>query len=297
MYAKRKGTAALADTDAARKGSNIGKANVEARLFKKARRVFMIDSSCITRSHQRAILPFFSAPVFSTRTRQRIFQSLSLPQQSQPSLLPLQLRNLSVYSVFMTANIHTEFHRFLQRHDKERRLGQRGMVIWLCGLSGSGKSTIANAAERILHEQGRTTVILDGDNIRSGLNANLGFSDDDRLENIRRMAEVAKLFANQGIITFVSAITPRGALRDVARGILGEDFFEVYVKASFEACAQRDVKGLYAKAARGEIAHFTGKDSSFEEPMQAQLILDSENLSLDECVDALLEATLHQRSL
>ena len=191
----------------------------------------------------------------------------------------------------MTANIHTEFHRFLQREDKERLLGQRGLVIWLCGLSGSGKSTIANATERILHQQGRTTVILDGDNMRAGLNANLGFSDDDRLENIRRIAEVAKLFAAQGIITLVSAITPRGELRDVARGILGDDFFEVYVKASYEACAARDVKGLYAKAAKGEIDHFTGKDSSFEEPMQADLILDSEEMDLEECVDALLQAT------
>jgi adenylylsulfate kinase len=190
----------------------------------------------------------------------------------------------------MQANIHTEFHRFLQREDKEHKLGQRGMVIWMCGLSGSGKSTIANAAERVLHQRGRTTAILDGDNIRAGLNANLGFSDDDRLENIRRIAEVAKLFAQQGIVTFVSAITPRGELRDVARGILGDDFYEVYVKASFEACAQRDVKGLYAKAAKGEIAHFTGKDSSFEEPMQADLVLDTEENELEECVDLLLES-------
>lgn len=190
----------------------------------------------------------------------------------------------------MQANIHTEFHRFLQREDKEHKLGQRGMVIWMCGLSGSGKSTIANAAERVLHQRGRTTAILDGDNIRSGLNANLGFSDDDRLENIRRIAEVAKLFAQQGIVTFVSAITPRGELRDVARGILGDDFYEVYVKASFEACAQRDVKGLYAKAAKGEIAHFTGKDSSFEEPMQADLVLDTVENELEECVDLLLES-------
>lgn len=190
----------------------------------------------------------------------------------------------------MQANIHTEFHRFLQREDREHKLGQRGMVIWMCGLSGSGKSTIANAAERVLHQRGRTTAILDGDNIRAGLNANLGFSDDDRLENIRRIAEVAKLFAQQGIVTFVSAITPRGELRDVARGILGDDFYEVYVKASFEACAQRDVKGLYAKAAKGEIAHFTGKDSSFEEPMQADLVLDTVENELEECVDLLLES-------
>ncbi len=190
----------------------------------------------------------------------------------------------------MNSNIHTEFHRFLTRADKERLLEQRGIVVWLCGLSGSGKSTIANAAERVLFQQGRFTTILDGDNIRSGLNANLSFSDNDRLENIRRIAEVAKLFAQQGIIVFVSAITPRGELRDVARGILGDDFFEVYVKASFSACEQRDVKGLYAKAARGEVANFTGKDSSFEEPQQSDLVLDTENDALEESVDQLLMA-------
>ena len=190
----------------------------------------------------------------------------------------------------MQHNIHTEFHRFLQRHDKENLLGQRGIVIWLCGLSGSGKSTIANAAERILHQQGRATVILDGDNIRSGLNSNLGFSDEDRLENVRRIAEVARLFSQQGVIVLVSAITPHGLLRDVARGILGRDFFEVYVKATYDTCEQRDVKGLYAKAARGEVANFTGKDSSFEEPMQPELVIDTESSDLDESVDLLLQS-------
>lgn len=190
----------------------------------------------------------------------------------------------------MQQNIHTEFYRFLQREDKERKLGQRGIVVWMCGLSGSGKSTLANAAERILFQQGRTSVILDGDNIRTGLNGNLSFSDDDRLENVRRIAEVAKLFADQGIITFVSAITPRGELRDVARGILGEDFYEVYVNASYDACAKRDVKGLYAKASRGELEHFTGKDSAFEEPMEPDLVLLTEENDLEECVDALLQA-------
>ncbi|MES2995315.1 MAG: adenylyl-sulfate kinase [Verrucomicrobiota bacterium] len=190
----------------------------------------------------------------------------------------------------MATNLHTEFHRFLNRHDKESLLGQRGLVIWLYGLSGSGKSTIANAAERVLHQQGRFTAILDGDNLRTGLNSNLGFSDQDRLENIRRFAEVAKLFASQGIITFVSAITPRGELRDLARGILGTDLFEVFVKASFETCSRRDVKGLYAKAARGEIANFTGKDSTFEEPANAHLILDTENLTVEDAAFELLEA-------
>jgi len=187
-------------------------------------------------------------------------------------------------------NIHTEFHRFLNRQDKETLLGQRGLVIWMYGLSGSGKSTIANAAERALHEEGRFTVILDGDNLRSGLNANLGFSDEDRLENVRRVSETAKVFAANGIITFVSVITPRAALRDLARGIVGEDFFEVYVQASFEACAQRDVKGLYAKAAKGEIPNFTGRDSSFEAPEHPDLLLDTESTTVAEAAAALLEA-------
>ncbi len=188
------------------------------------------------------------------------------------------------------SNIHPEFHRFLNRRDKENLLGQRGLVIWLCGLSGSGKSTIANAAERVLHQQGRMTVILDGDNLRTGLNSNLGFTDVDRLENIRRIAETAKTFVTQGMVTFVSAITPRGELRDLARGILGEDLLEIYVKASYEACEKRDVKGLYAKAARGEIAHFTGKDGSFEPPQDPDLILDTETTTIEDAAFELLEA-------
>ena len=187
-------------------------------------------------------------------------------------------------------NIHPEFHRFLNRQDKEKLLGQRGIVVWMCGLSGSGKSTIANAAERVLHQQGRFTTILDGDNLRTGLNSNLGFTDEDRLENIRRIAETAKVFVSQGIITFVSAITPRGELRDLARGILGENLFEVYIKASYEACEQRDVKGLYAKAARGEIRHFTGKDGSFEPPQNPDLVLDTEKSSVEDSAFELLEA-------
>lgn len=187
-------------------------------------------------------------------------------------------------------NIHSEFHRFLHRQDKENLLGQRGLVVWLCGLSGSGKSTIANAAERVLHQQGRFTTILDGDNLRTGLNSDLNFTDEDRLENIRRIAEVAKVFVSQGVITFVSAITPRGELRDLARGILGADIFEIYVKASYEACEKRDVKGLYAKASRGEIAHFTGKDGSFEPPNRPDLVLDTEVISIEDAAFELLEA-------
>lgn len=190
-------------------------------------------------------------------------------------------------------NIHPETHRFLSRREKEILLKQKGLAVWMCGLSGSGKSTIANAAERVLHQQGRFTIILDGDNLRTGLNSNLGFSDDDRLENIRRIAETVKVLVDNGVIVFVSAITPRGELRDLARGILGEqNLFEVYVEASYEACEQRDVKGLYAKAARGEIEHFTGKDGSFEPPHNPDLILDTESLSIEDAAIELIEAIL-----
>lgn len=190
-------------------------------------------------------------------------------------------------------NIHPEFHRFLNRHDKEAFLKQKGLAIWMCGLSGSGKSTIANSAERVLNQQGHFTIILDGDNMRTGLNANLGFSDVDRLENIRRIAELTKILVENGVIVFISAITPRGELRDLARGIVGEEnLFEVFVKASYAACEKRDVKGLYAKAARGEIAHFTGKDGSFEPPQNPDLTLDTETLSIEEAAIELVEAIL-----
>ncbi len=192
------------------------------------------------------------------------------------------------------SNIYPEFERFLSRSDKESLLAQKGQVIWLCGLSGSGKSTIANAAERALHGEGRMTVILDGDNMRSGLNKNLSFTDEDRFENVRRVAEVAKVLATQGIITLVSVITPKNELRHLAREIIGEDYLEVYVKASFEECQRRDVKGLYAKVAAGKVANFTGKDSGFEEPSHADLILDTEKNSLSECCSSLLGKVNHE---
>jgi adenylylsulfate kinase len=174
-------------------------------------------------------------------------------------------------------NIYPEFGRMLGRSAKERLLGQRGCVVWLYGISGSGKSTLANLLERHLHEQGKLTKLLDGDNVRTGLNSGLGFSDDDRRENIRRVGEVARLFVSAGVITICSFITPAKSLRSLARQIIGEDdFLEVYVKCSFEKCAERDVKGLYAKARDGGVKHFTGKDSAFEEPNEADLIIDTE---------------------
>ena len=189
-------------------------------------------------------------------------------------------------------NIHPEFHRMLGRADKEALLKQRSVVFWLYGLSGSGKSTIANAFERELNKAGYMTQILDGDNIRSGLNANLGFSDEDRAENIRRIAEVAKLYLNSGVITITSFICPTRELRQLARSVVGEaDFLEVFVKASFETCASRDPKGLYKKAKAGQIANFTGKDSAFEEPAPADpvLVLDTETASVQQSVALLLQ--------
>jgi len=194
-------------------------------------------------------------------------------------------------------NIHPEFSRFLQREEKEALLEQQGAVYWMYGLSGSGKSTIANAIERKLHEAGRMTTILDGDNLRTGVNNNLSFTDEDRLENVRRASEVAKLFASQGIITFVSVITPKKALRQMAREIVGDDFNEIYVHASFETCAERDVKGLYAKAAAGQVKNFTGKDSGFEVPDSPELLIDTEENSLEECVETLLNFIQNQQNL
>ena len=186
-------------------------------------------------------------------------------------------------------NIHPETRRFLDRAAKEELLRQKGVVLWLYGLSGSGKSTIANEVERVLHGDGRMTVILDGDNLRTGLNSNLGFSDEDRTENVRRVAETAKLLAGQGIIVFVSVITPLRRHRAAAREIVGaSDFHEIYVKADFVTCAQRDPKGLYAKAKEGKIGQFTGKDSGFEEPENAELVLDTQSLSVEQCTADLL---------
>ena len=192
-------------------------------------------------------------------------------------------------------NIHTEFHRMLGREDKQRLLDQRGCVVWLYGLSGSGKSTLANALERRLHAEGALTQILDGDNIRSGLNNNLGFSDEDRTENIRRIAEVAKLFRDAGIVTLASFITPTNSLRQSARDIVGEDFMDVYVRCTFETCAERDVKGLYAKAKSGGVKNFTGKDSAFEEPDSADLIIDTESQSESESLEILYNAVSELR--
>lgn len=174
----------------------------------------------------------------------------------------------------------------LQREEKEQLLKQRSVVLWMVGLSGSGKSTLARALERRLHAGGYLTQLLDGDNLRSGLNSNLGFSEADRQENLRRSAETAKLFLNAGIITICSFISPTAGVREQAETIIGpKDFLELSVKCSFEACARRDVKGLYKKALNGEIKNFTGLDAPFELPSSPWLEVDTEKASLEECLE------------
>jgi adenylylsulfate kinase len=175
------------------------------------------------------------------------------------------------------------------RAERERLLGQRGATVWLTGLSGSGKSTIAMAAERALLERGRLAYVLDGDNIRHGLNKNLGFSPEDRAENIRRIGEVAKLFTDAGVLVFTSFISPYRADRDAVRALMGPgDFLEVYVDASLETCEGRDVKGLYRQARAGRIPEFTGISAPYEAPERPELVLDTNRQSVEESVAQIL---------
>ena len=190
-------------------------------------------------------------------------------------------------------NIYPIFDRMLSRQDKEELLKQHSVMIWFTGLSGSGKSTIAIALERELHKRGLLCRILDGDNIRSGINNNLGFTEADRIENIRRIAEVSKLFVDTGIITIAAFISPSNDIREMAANIIGkDDFLEVYVSTPIEECERRDVKGLYAKARRGEMKNFTGISAPFEAPAHPALTLDTSALSLEESVNKLLELIL-----
>ncbi len=177
----------------------------------------------------------------------------------------------------------------VERADRERRLGQRGAIVWLTGLSGSGKSTIAVAAEHALLQRQRLAYVLDGDNIRHGLNKNLGFSPEDRTENIRRIGEVARLFADAGLIAITSFISPYRADRDAVRELVAAgDFVEVYFDASIDTCESRDVKGLYAKARAGEIPEFTGISAPYEAPERPELVLDTNRQSVEESVGRLI---------
>lgn len=187
-------------------------------------------------------------------------------------------------------NIYPIFDRMLSRADKEALLGQRGVMLWFTGLSGSGKSTVAIALERELHRRGRLCRILDGDNIRTGINAGLGFSADDRRENIRRIAEVGKLFVYTGIITIAAFVSPTRELRQLACDIVGaDDFLEIYVSTPLEECERRDVKGLYARARRGEVKDFTGISAPFEAPEHPALALDTSQLPVEESVHRILQ--------
>lgn len=189
-----------------------------------------------------------------------------------------------------STNIHPIFNQLLQRSDKEQLLKQKAICIWMTGLSGSGKSTIAQGLEKRLHENGILASILDGDNVRSGINNNLGFSEDDRTENIRRIAEINKLFLANGIVTINCFVSPTIQIRELAKQIIGEqDFFEVYINASFDECAQRDVKGLYKKALNGEIKNFTGLDAPFEAPTKAALEIKTAEQNIEESVDIIYD--------
>jgi len=188
-------------------------------------------------------------------------------------------------------NQHTVWHEpTITRKDREALNKQRSCILWFTGLSGAGKSTLAHALEDRLHKLGKRTYVLDGDNIRKGLCNDLGFSDEDRTENIRRIGEVAKLMIDAGIIVMTAFISPFRNDRQVARDLVKDgDFIEVFCDAPLDVCEHRDVKGLYKKARAGEIPEFTGISSPYEEPLDPELMIDTARLSVDECIDSIIE--------
>lgn len=183
-----------------------------------------------------------------------------------------------------TSNLHTQISH-INRADREAKNGHRAQVIWFTGLSGSGKSTLANALEKTLHAQGKRTYLLDGDNVRQGLNKDLGFSQEDRAENIRRIAEVSKLMLDAGLIVLVAFISPYAQEREMARALIGEKSFkEIYVSTPLEVCEQRDPKGLYRKARAGLLPNMTGIDSVYEVPKNADCVINSAQNSVEQSV-------------
>lgn len=190
----------------------------------------------------------------------------------------------------MAEHIHPIFDRLLTPADFEKRLGQRGVVLWFTGLSGSGKSTVAVQVERRLFEEGFLPKVLDGDNIRTGINNNLSFSEADRMENIRRIAEVSRLFIQSGIICINSFISPKRAMRELARQIVGPgQFIEVYINAPIAVCEERDVKGLYQKARQGLIKDFTGIDDVYEAPEAPEIEIHTDLVGVNEGVEQILD--------
>ncbi|AJA49587.1 adenylyl-sulfate kinase [Clostridium pasteurianum DSM 525 = ATCC 6013] len=177
----------------------------------------------------------------------------------------------------------------VSREDREKLLNQKGILIWFTGLSGSGKSTVATMLEKKLHDMGKLTYLLDGDNVRHGLNSDLGFSKEDRIENIRRIAEISKLFVDSGVITITTFISPFIKDREAVRNLLKEDFVEVYVDCPIEVCEKRDPKGIYKKARKGEIKNFTGIDSPYEPPVNPEITVQTHKNSLEECVGQIID--------
>ena len=190
-------------------------------------------------------------------------------------------------------NIFTVFDDLINRNEKELLLDQKSKVIWMTGLSGSGKTTIAKALEKKLHLNNIISQLHDGDNIRVGISNNLSFSSEDRFENIRRISEISKLFLNCGIVTLNCFISPTNEIRQIAKDIIGEnDFIEIYINASLKICEDRDVKGLYKKARNGEIKNFTGISATYEEPKQPNLVIDTTLLSIEESVKKIYDYIL-----
>lgn len=191
----------------------------------------------------------------------------------------------------MSENIFPNRDQILEREDKEKLLNQHGLVIWFTGLSASGKSTLAVALEKKMYARGLLTQVLDGDKIRNGLNSNLGFTADDRIENIRRIAEVSRLFSDCGVIAISAFISPTQEIRHMARKIIGDkNFFEVYVSTPIEVCEERDPKGLYKKARKGLISDFTGVSAPFEVPDDAQLSIDTSGYTVEEATQLIFNS-------
>ena len=186
---------------------------------------------------------------------------------------------------------HVVWHECLvKRSDRNSLNNHKSGLVWFTGLSASGKSTIAHAVEKELHDRGIRTYVLDGDNVRHGLNSNLGFSPEDRKENIRRIGEVAKLMADAGIVVFTAFISPYREDRDTVRTLFeGDHFYEVFVKCSLEECEKRDPKGLYKKARAGIIKNYTGISSPYEEPLAPELVVDTEHLTIEESVNQVID--------
>ena len=185
-------------------------------------------------------------------------------------------------------NLFSSKHELISREDKEKLLNQKGVCLWLTGLSGSGKTTIAKTISKKLHKKGIITQVLDGDNIRIGINNNLSFSEEDRLENIRRTSEIGKLFVESGIVTICCLVSPTKKMREKAKSIIGaSDFYEIYIDTNLNECKKRDTKGLYEKAIRGEIKNFTGISAPYEKPNSPNLVVPTENISIEESSEIL----------